>query len=180
MKNPVNELKSIIKKIKKTITLDEYKEVARLFQESVNLEIDCILKKHSYQLNMEINGVEICYSGSPMNTSTAFGFIVEAFILKHLSKELFLMQQLSTTKSIYDFRYMDDNKIELFVNLKVEKDKNYNYGIVAGNLLKQYYIRNEKPKLYLITKVKYHIDEQHSQLILSKSLNCIYLESFIT
>jgi len=171
------KLDDYLKNIKK-IGLKEYREIARMFQFLVEKEIKKIWKLHNQKINMRLNKIPICLEGSAVNTSTAFGFIIEEFLTQQLPANYVNADQ-STVNSVFDFRYKNNEKIELLVNLKVEKNTSNNNGIVAANILKNYYKRNNKPKLYLIFKSKYHIDEKQSVVLCDNTTN-IFLESFIT
>ncbi len=167
-----------INKLCDPITLPEYQSIAKTFQKLVELSINEIWVKHSKKVLLSLNDVLIGLEGSALNTSTAYGFMIEEFLVRQLP-EFFTRNVTATNKSIEDFSYSNHSKIELMVNLKVEKNTSKNNGIVAGNILRERYILNEKPKLYLIMKSKYQINETKSELKFIATSSC-YLESFIT
>lgn len=172
------ELVAYLKKVKK-IEKEEYQKIAELFEKVVIEDISQIWKKHKEKINMRLNDVPVCLEGSAVNSSTAFGFLIEEFLVQQLPRDEYYTSKGSTTTSAYDFKLKEDEKIELLVNLKVEKDGSSNNGVCAGNILKNYYDRNNKPKLYLILKSKYKIDEKNSE-VLFKGIVSLYLESFLT
>jgi hypothetical protein len=177
-----NELNKILKakidELSGAISINQYREIADIFQKLVEASIKDIWKKHNNKVQLSLNDVPICLEGSAVNTSTAFGFMIEEFLVRQLPN-FFTRSINSTINSVEDFSYIDDSKIELMVNLKVEKNTSNNNGIVAGNILRNRYIANDKPKLYLVLKSKYHLDEQHSDLHFDGTIS-YYLESFIT
>ena len=160
------------------ITIDQYREIADLFQKLVEISIKDIWEKHNNKIQLRLNDIPICLQGSAVNTSTAFGFIVEEFLVRQLP-DFFTSSIQSTINSVEDFSYSDNLKIELMVNLKVEKNTSNNNGIVAGNILRNHYLSTPKPKLYLVMKSKYHLDEDRSDLLFD-GISSYYLESFIT
>jgi hypothetical protein len=172
------ELISYLKKVK-TIGKEEYQKIAELFEKVVVEDVSEIWKKHKEKINMRLNDVPVCLEGSAVNSSTAFGFLIEEFLVQQLPKDEYFSSDGSTTTSAYDVKLKEDDKIELLVNLKVEKDGSSNNGVCAGNILKNYYDKNDKPKLYLILKSKYKIDEKNSN-VLFKGIESLYLESFLT
>tara|TARA_Y100001970_G_C14219275_1_gene851630 strand:+ start:1058 stop:1768 length:711 start_codon:yes stop_codon:yes gene_type:complete len=171
-----NELKEILKSSSK-IDLIQYRAIASLFQKYVVDLVSDIWLKNNNQIIMELNDVPICLEGSAVNSSTAFGFIIEEFLVRQLPMNEFKTLTESTVNSVYDFKFFDDSKIELLVNLKVERATNN--GVCAAKILMDYYNRNTKPKLYLILKSKYLIDSQNSN-VLFDGIQSYYLESFIT
>jgi len=128
---------------------------------------------------MRLNKIPICLEGSAVNSSTAFGFIIEEFLVQQLSKKDYSKPTESTIASLYDFKFKIDDKIELLVNLKVEKAGGQNNGVCAGNILKNYYTKDSKPKLYLIVKSEYDINDKKSEVNF-RGLSSVYLESFLT
>ena len=172
------ELVAYLKKVK-TIRKEEYQKIAELFEKVVVEDISEIWKKHKSKIDMRLNDIPVCLEGSAVNSSTAFGFLIEEFLVQQLSKEEYFTSEDSTTNSAYDVKLKEDDKIELLVNLKVEKDSSSNNGVCAGNILKNYYDKNDKPKLYLILKSKYKIDEKNSN-VLFIGIESLYLESFLT
>jgi hypothetical protein len=172
------QLNNLVSILEEEISLSKYREVAWLFQKLVLTSIEDILKKHNNVLNLSINDIQIGSTGSVVNTSTAYGFIIEEFIVKQLP-DFFIRSSLSTNNSAEDFMYENSEKIELLVNIKVEKIGSVNDGIVAANILKKRYLGNSKPKLYLILKIHYSIDEVNS-ILKFNNLSSLYLESFIS
>jgi len=156
--------------------LTNYRIIATNFQKLVNKTIKDIWEKHDNQISMNLNDVPICLENSAVNSSTAFGYLYEEFIAQQLNPKYFVTPKGSTTNSAYDFKFIDDTKIELLVNLKAEKKNNP--GICAANILINHYRQNSKPKLYLIFKSKYSIDTNNSN-ILFQGTESFYLESFI-
>jgi len=100
-------------------------------------------------------------------------------LVQQLSKKEYNKPQESTIASLYDVKFKIDDKIELLVNLKVERSGGSNSGICAGNILKKYYSKDNKPKLYLLVKSEYDIDDKKSEVVF-KGLSSVYLESFLT
>ena len=153
----------------------DYILFAKLFQELVNQNVKEILEKHSYTLSIEINKIKLATKGSALNSSTAYGYILEEFIVKQLPSYYGLPVE-NTNNSAYDFMLKCDDVIDFYVNLKVEKDSNR--AVCAAKKLVNLYNSNNKPKLYLILKLAYNIDEDNSDLIITDQ-KCIYMESFI-
>lgn len=172
------ELVAYLKKVK-TIGKTEYQKIAELFEKVVVEDIQEIWNKHKSKINMRLNDIPVCLEGSAVNSSTAFGFLIEEFLVQQLPKDEYYTSDGSTTTSAYDVKLKNDEKIELLVNLKVEKEGSSNNGVCAGNILKNYYDKDDKPKLYLILKSKYKIDEKKSE-VLFKGIDSLYLESFLT
>jgi len=172
------ELVSYLKKVKK-IGKEEYQKIAELFERVVVEDVTEIWKKHKSKIDMRLNNIPVCLEGSAVNSSTAFGFLIEEFLVQQLPKEEYFTSDGGTTTSAYDVKLKEDDKIELLVNLKVEKDGSSNNGVCAGNILKNYYDKDDKPKLYLILKSKYKIDERNSK-VLFVGIESLYLESFLT
>ena len=160
-----------------TIGQAEYQKIAELFEEKVLEEISLIWKKHKKKLLMKLQGVKLCTEGSTVNSSTAIGYIVEEFIVKQLPKEYGKMDG-STTNAVADFYWNDKSKVELYVNLKVDKSGKSNNAICAPNKLINLYGGNKKPKLMLIFKIIYSINEQKSTLNI-EDFKTVFLESFI-
>jgi hypothetical protein len=172
------DLDLTITKIEEPIPLETYRETAKKFQILVEGIIESIWKEHNNKISMRLNNIPICLKGSSVNTSTAFGYVVEEFLVRQFPS--YLKRTLhSTINSAEDVIYSDNTKIELMANLKVEKNTSSNSGIVAGNILQQRYLSNTKPKLYLVVKSKYYIDENESYLLFN-GIESYYLESFIT
>jgi len=175
--NLKNDLDLLISSSEDPISLDSYRKIAHIYQMLVEEVIETIWEKHNNKIHMELNNIPICLEGSAVNTSTAIGYMVEEFLVRQFPP--FLKRSLnSTINSAEDAIYEDDEKIELMINLKVEKNTSSNNGIVAGNILQQRYLSNTKPKLYLILKSKYYLDESNSTLLFN-GLESYYLESFI-
>ena len=175
-----DNLIEFIHNIETPLNLHNYQKIAQLFQVLVENEIWKILSIYNNSINMILDDIEICYPGSALNTSPAIGYIVEAYLTNLLPESIFSSPDLSTIKSAYDFKYIDDEIIELVVNLKVEKNTgSKNDGIVAGKLLRTFYTSNNKPKLYLILKLSYRIDEEKSILYI-ENVDSLYLESFLS
>jgi hypothetical protein len=172
------ELVAYLKKVK-TIGKEEYQKIAELFEKVVVEDISQIWARHKEKIDMRLNDVPVCLEGSAVNSSTAFGFLIEEFLVQQLPKEEYYTADGSTTNCAYDVKLKNDEKIELLVNLKVEKEGSSNNGVCAGNILKNYYDKDNKPKLYLILKSKYKIDEDNSE-VLFKGIESLYLESFLT
>lgn len=171
------DLDRLINSIKEPISLDSYRMIATYYQMLVEEVIESIWENHNNKINMELNNIKICLGGSAVNTSTAIGYMVEEFLVRQFPT--FLKRSLSSTiNSPEDALYENDQKIELMINLKVEKNTSSNNGIVAANILQQRYLSNTKPKLYLVLKSKYHLDEINSTLLFN-GLESYYLESFI-
>ncbi|MCU0444759.1 MAG: hypothetical protein MUE85_07555 [Microscillaceae bacterium] len=170
-------LQKAIKVFAQTNNLINYQDVARYFQILVDETIKCIWSFHHSTILFEMNQVKLALEGSSINSSTAIGYIVEEFIIRQLPN-FFKKEKISTNNSAYDFKYDDDGLLDLVVNLKAEKKGSNNKGICAGNILKAFYTANNKPKLYLIAKSKYEIDEGNSLLNIIGN-NSIFLESFI-
>ncbi len=156
-----------------------YQKIAQLFQKAVEEDILKIWEKHQKNIDMRLNNVPVCLPGSAVNSSTAFGFLIEEFLVQQLSKEDYFETVNSTVKSAFDFKLKKEDKIHLLVNLKVEKEGVSNNGVCAGNILKNFYDSDNKPKLYLILKSKYKIDENNSK-VLFKGIESHYLEIFLT
>lgn len=170
-------LQKAIKSFAQSQNLKNYQEVAKHFQVLVNETIKCIWLFHHSTIYFEMNQVKLALKGSSINNSTAIGYIVEEFIVRQLP-DIFKKEKISTNNSAFDFKYLEDNILDLVVNLKAEKKGSSNKGICAGNILKDFYTSNNNPKLYLIAKSKYEIDEENSQLKIIDN-NSIFLESFI-
>lgn len=184
MKTPTDyflELNDFIKNKTKEdfYEIDNYKKVAMLFQNLVDSNIKSIWEKHKDTLLMYINNVPICNKGSAVNSSTAFGFIVEEFLSKQML-DCFIWPDGSTTNSSYDLIFKNhQEKILLAVNLKVEKKGSSNNAIAGWTSLQSFYLEDKKiPKLYLISKSKYFIDENRSELKIDW-YSSYYLESFL-
>ena len=177
----MNEKEALVKYLKQvnSIEKEEYQEIAKLFQRLVIKDIQDIWIKHKKKIDMRLNKIPICLEGSAVNSSTAFGFIIEEFLVQQLSTKEYDKPKESTIASLYDFKFKMDDKIELLVNLKVERAGGSNSGICAGNILKNYYSKDNKPKLYLIVKSGYDINDKKSEVIFN-GLSSIYLESFLT
>lgn len=158
--------------------LESYQNVANHFQKLVESEIQSIWLKHNYKINLELNNVKLGLVGSTINGSTAIGYIMEEFLTRQLDDTIFQKPMNSTINSLYDFKYLDDSKIELMVNLKSEKNTSSNNAICAGTILVEHYLANNKPKLYLILKSCYSIDEQESIINISDS-SSVFMESFL-
>ena len=171
------ELISYLKKVK-TIGKEEYQKIAELFEKVVVEDVSEIWKKHKEKINMRLNDVPVCLEGSAVNSSTALGFLIEEFLVQQLSTKEYDKPKESTIASLYDFKFKMDDKIELLVNLKVERAGGSNSGICAGNILKNYYSKDNKPKLYLIVKSGYDINDKKSEVIFN-GLSSVYLESFL-
>lgn len=170
------EFISITKNLKPSIFHKDYLKYALLFQELVMQDVEHILNKHKRTLYISINEVELAKKDSAINSSTAYGYIVEEFIVRQLP--YYYKKPLeNTNNSPFDFQLISDGKIHLYVNLKVEKDTN-NAVCAAGKLI-DLYKSYKHPILYLILKLPYDIDESHSSLLINKPVS-IYLESFIT
>jgi hypothetical protein len=170
-------LQKVIKAFEQTKSLANYQEIAKYFQILVDETIRCIWNFHNSSILFEMNQVKLALAGSSINSSTAIGYIVEEFIVRQLPN-FFQKAQTSTNNSVFDFKYGEDKVLDLVVNLKAEKKGSSNKGICAGSILKEFYIANNKPKLYLIAKTKYEIDEKNSRLEIIGN-NSIFLESFI-
>ncbi len=177
----MNEKEELVKYLKKvnSIGKEEYQKIANLFQRLVVKDIQNIWLKHKKKIDMRLNKIPICLEGSAVNSSTAFGFIIEEFLVQQLSKKDYDKPTESTIASLYDFKFKIDEKIELMVNLKVERSGGTNSGVCAGNILKNYYSKDSKPKLYLVVKSEYDINDKKSQVNF-QGLSSVYLESFIT
>lgn len=171
-------LEKLISSHQGTLTLHEYRQIAREFQILVEGAVLEIWEKHKNRLDLTLNGVPVASEGSAVNTSTAIGFLVEEFIVKQLP-EWFSSGSGATGNSAFDFFYSDDSKIKLMVNLKVEKNTSNNKGVVAANILRAEYLADSRPKIYLIVKSKYHLDAATSSLRFD-GLESVILESFIT
>lgn len=171
-------LSKLIESQGETLSIDDYRSIAREFQVLVEGAVLDIWETHGNRLFLELNGVPVATKGSAVNTSTAIGFLVEEFLVKQLP-EWFSQGVSATGNSAFDFFYSDDSKVKLMVNLKVEKNTSNNKGVVAANILRSEYLANAKPKIYLVLKSKYHIDESTSSLVFD-GLESIILESFIT
>jgi len=176
----MNEKEALVKYLKQvnSIGKEEYQEIAKLFQRLVIKDIQDIWVKHKKKIDMRLNKIPICLEGSAVNSSTAFGFIIEEFLVQQLSTKEYDKPKESTIASLYDFKFKMDDKIELLVNLKVERAGGSNSGICAGNILKNYYSKDDKPKLYLIVKSGYDINNKKSEVIFN-GLSSVYLESFL-
>ncbi len=172
------ELVAYLKKVK-NIGKVEYQKIAELFEKVVVEDISQIWEKHKERIDMRLNDVPVCLEGSAVNSSTAFGFLIEEFLVQQLPKDEYYTADGGTTTCAYDVKLKNDEKIELLVNLKVEKEGSTNSGVCAGNILKNYYDKDNKPKLYLILKSKYKIDEKKSEVVF-RGIESLYLESFLT
>ena len=176
--NNREELTNYLKKVK-IIGQKEYQKIAELFEKVVVEDILEIWKSHKSKIDMRLNNIPVCLEGSAVNSSTAFGFLIEEFLVQQLPENEYFTSNDSTTNSAYDVKLKEDDKIELLVNLKVEKYGSSNNGVCAGNILKNYYDKDDKPKLYLILKSKYEVNEKDSE-VLFKGIESLYLESFLT
>ena len=177
----MDEKEALVKYLKRVSSIGkkEYQEIAKLFQKLVIKDIQDIWIKHKKKIDMRLNKIPICLEGSAVNSSTAFGFIIEEFLVQQLSTKEYDKPKESTIASLYDFKFKMDDKIELLVNLKVERSGGSNSGVCAGNILKNYYSKDNKPKLYLVVKSEYDIDDKKSEVVF-KNLSSVYLESFLT
>ncbi len=177
----MDEKKALVKYLKDVTFIGkaEYQEIAKLFEKLILRDIKNIWLNHKNKIDMRLNKVPICLEGSAVNSSTAFGFIIEEFLVQQLSKKDYDKPTESTISSLYDFKFKIDDKIELLVNLKVERSGGSNSGVCAANILKNYYSRDSKPKLYLVVKSEYDINDKKSQVNFQR-LSSVYLESFIT
>jgi len=63
---------------------ENYKKVAKMYQDLVDSNIKYIWEKHKDTLLMYINDVPICSKWSAVNSSTAFGFIIEEFLSREM------------------------------------------------------------------------------------------------
>jgi hypothetical protein len=171
-------LDKLIEDSSNPISADEYTEIAIKFQKLTEIVISNIWQTHQNRIALDLNGIKFALPGSSVNTSTAIGFLVEEFIIQQLP-DFYRRADGATINSAFDCQYTNDSKIHLVVNLKVEKNSSNNSGVVAGNILQSFYLSNEKPKLYLILKSKYHLDEPKSELVYDGKWS-IYLEDFIT
>ena len=117
----MNEKEALVKYLKQvnSIGKEEYQEIAKLFQRLVIKDIQDIWIKHKKKIDMRLNKIPICLEGSAVNSSTAFGFIIEEFLVQQLSTKEYDKPKESTIASLYDFKFKMDDKIELLVNLKV-------------------------------------------------------------
>lgn len=185
MKTPTDyliELNDFIKNKEKEdfYEIENYRKVAKMYQNLVDSNIKYIWEKHKDTLLMYINNVPICSEWSAVNTSTAFWFIIEEFLNQQML-DCFIWSKDSTQKSAYDIVFKNfQDKIILSINLKVEKKGSNNNWIVWWKSLQDFYLKNESiPKLYLVAKSKYYIDDINSEL---KILwyESFYLESFLT
>lgn len=175
------ELNDFLKDKKKEdfYKIKNYRKVAKLFQDLVDSNIKYIWEKHKETLLMYINDIPICSKWSAVNSSTAFWFIIEEFISKEML-DCFIGTDESTANSAYDLIFKNhQDKIILSINLKVEKKWSSNNAIVGWTSLQTFYLKNKEiPKLYLIAKSKYYIDEDRSELKINW-YNSYYLESFL-
>lgn len=175
----INEkLLALISEAEAPLDVQTYRKIAKEFQSLAEKCVRDIWQKHNGVIDMKLNGIPFCLPGSAVNTSTAIGFLVEEFIVRQLP-DFFSAGEEATINSAYDFKHNASGDVELMVNLKVEKNSSNNSGIVAGNILVSAYSKNQKPKLYLILKSKYRIDEAKSQLVF-QGVTSYFLESFIT
>lgn len=159
--------------------IENYKKAAILFQKLVDADIKRIWEKHKDTLYMYINNVAICSKWSVVNSSTAFWFIVEEFLSKEML-DCFIWPTNSTANSSYDLIFKNyQEKIILSINLKVEKKWSTNNAITWWKSLQGFYLKDKDiPKLYLISKSKYFIDENKSELKI-EWYNSYFLESFL-
>jgi len=160
-----------------TIGQAEYQKIAELFKNAVMEDINKIWAKHKSSILMELERVKLCTQDSTINSSTAIGYILEEFIIKQLPKEYDRFNG-STTIAAADFFWKDKSKIELYVNFKADKGGKSNNAVCAANKLINLYSQNKKPKLMLILKSVYSIDENHSRIHI-KDVRSVFLESFL-
>lgn len=83
---------------------------------------------------LTIEGENLIYEGSPLIGSTAFGYILEAYVAKILvdANKKFVQKNLTgnSTKESYDITFTDNGFSEL-INIKVEKDSSANNAVAA-------------------------------------------------
>ena len=170
------KLTKYLKKVK-IIKQPEYQKIAELFKEAIMEDIEEIWKKHRHNIIMELEQIKLCTKDSTINSSTAIGYILEEFIIKQLPSEYDRFTG-STTIAVADFFWKDKSKIELYVNFKADKGGKSNNAICAANKLINLYSQNKKPKLMLIFKSIYKIDEEKS-LINIEDIKSVFLESFL-
>ena len=171
-----DELISYIEKVK-TIDKAEYQKIAELFKDAVMEDIGEIWEKHKHNILMELEKIKLCTKDSTINSSTAIGYILEEFIIKQLPQE-YARFVGSTTIAAADFFWKDKSKIELYVNFKADKGGKSNNAVCAANKLINLYSQNKKPKLMLIFKSVYAINEEKS-LINIEEIRSVFLESFL-
>lgn len=153
--------------------LENYKKLAEMYKNLVDSNVKLIWEKHKETLLMYINNVPICWKWSAVNTSTAFWYIIEEFINQQML-DCFSWNKGLTQRSAYDMIFKNhQDKSLLAINMKVEKNWSSNNWIVWWKSLQDFYLLNEDiPKLYLIVKSKYSINEEKSEV------NIIWYESF--
>lgn len=157
--------------------IENYKKVAKLFKNLVDSNIKWVWNKHKDTLLMYINSVPICSKWSAINTSTTFGFIIEEFLNKEML-DCFISS--NDSRSPYDLIFKNhQDKVLLSINLKVEKKNSSNNAIAGWKSLQSFYLENKEiPKLYLISKSQYYIDDNKSELKVIW-YNSYFLESFL-
>ena len=155
------------------MNLEEYRKAASWFKGLVDNDIGTILSKHKNTIKLQANDIPLISPGSVVNSSTAIGFCVEEFIRKQLPD--YYVYPEKTATSAFDFK-LEKEGVLYFCNIKV--DRGNNNAVCAIKQLKKCYLVDSKPKLYLIFKLLYELDESAEKIVIFDTKS-FFLENFI-
>lgn len=146
-----------------------YYDTIKNFQEKLTEYTKQILKVYGYELKLMLEDYNLLANeNNCLESSTAFGYIIEEFLVSKLETYTKLHNLPgdyvvkrnggSTNTSSYDCFSMLINEIKAMVNIKAEK--NANHAVAAINKLYRDYVVDDPDlrKCYLVFKIHYYID----------------------
>lgn len=156
--------------------------VANAFQSVLRHEMDVVFLAYP-EIRIKVNELNVIYENSPFLGSSCLGFLLEVIVDQSFPD----LWDLPPPRAPYDLK-LKHADFDLFVNLKVEKvDESketepeilsHNMGIVSRNEIKNLYLSNDKPKLYLIVKISYSINVQE-QFIRFRDVQYLFLDAIL-
>jgi hypothetical protein len=169
-----------------------YYSALKDFKNSIMSYVSEILKVYGNELLLKLEDYNLLENEQNcLESSTAFGYIIEEFIVSKL--EIYTKNHLnygqyqikrtdgSTTTSSYDCYSVLPGNIKALVNIKA--DKGNNNAIAAINALYNDYVikEPEREKCYMLLKLRYQIGVGNNiqlpqRKILISNIDCFFLE----
>jgi len=158
-----------------------YYSVIEDFQKEIEKYVNDIFKKYGNELKLSLEGYNpLAHDNNCLKSSTAFGYIIEEFLVSQLEKKSKIQRiDGSTANSSYDC-FSSHKGIKIFINIKTQSPKNHNNAISAINKLCNDYFQNPKEiKAYLVLKIHYSIKKSQKdgeRKIFIDDINSFFLE----
>jgi len=158
-----------------------YYSAIQSFQTEFEKYVKEIFKGYENELLLIVEGYNpLAHDKNCLESSTAFGFIIEEFLVSRFEKKSKIQRiEGSTANSSYDCFSLYKG-IKIFINIKVQSEKNDNNAISAINKLCSDYFQNpEEIKAYLVLKIHYSIkksDIDGQRKIFIDKINSFFLE----